>query len=152
MLAAASIWWLIALGAGVAASGSVPWALAPGDAHALIMSFSFMPMFFAGFVFTAAPRWLKLPPVAARTLVPPVVAWLGGWLLFVVGAHLERPVAAIGLAFVATAWSAICGRTVRMLAASAVPDRTHLRTIAGGCIVGALALWLAAAAIALGEP
>lgn len=150
LLAVASLWWLAALVDGQAVV-SLPWALAPGHAHALLMSFSYMPMFFAGFVCTAGPRWLELPGVDARELVPIAGLWVAGWAACLAGAHLQAPVAAVGLALVAASWSAFCTRFVQMLLESRVPDRLHLGIIAGACVLGALAMWVAATAVALGE-
>lgn len=152
MLSASALWWLAALVSRATPGAAMPWALAPGHAHALLMGFSFMPMFFAGFLFTAGPRWLALPPVTARALLPTVAAWPVGWGVFLVGAHADPALAAVGLAVVATGWSLFVWRLVRMLGASAVSDRTHLRIIASACAVGAVALWVAASGAALDEP
>lgn len=152
MLSAASLWWLATLALRSAGITGPGFSLAPGPAHALLMSGSFMPMYFAGFLCTAGPRWLALPAIDARSLLPLVVAWLGGWTLFAFGAHLDLRVAAAALAIVALAWSGFALRLTRMLAASAVDDRTHLRVIVGACCIGAAAWWLAAASLALGEP
>src|SRR5262249_28045697 len=60
MLVIASLWWgaMLALRyAGLA----VPWRVSPTTAHALLMVYAFMPFFFAGFLFTAGPRWLMVP-------------------------------------------------------------------------------------------
>jgi len=48
MLAVSALWWgaaLVARHAGLA----VPWAVSPGVAHALLMTFGFLPLFIAGF-------------------------------------------------------------------------------------------------------
>jgi uncharacterized protein involved in response to NO len=152
MLAASALWWLAVLLSRAIPGGAVSWALAPGHAHALLMGFSFMPMFFAGFLFTAGPRWLALPPVAAGALLPTAAAWPIGWGLFLVGAHADPTLAAAGLAVVATGWSLFAWRFACMLGASAVADRTHLRIIAGACVAGAIAMWSAASGTALDEP
>ena len=52
VLAASGTWWAAAvLSAGEVIS--VRWALAPGLAHSVVMTFGFMPLFFAGFLFCA---------------------------------------------------------------------------------------------------
>ena len=152
MVSASALWWLAVLAARFVPGSGLTWSVAPGHAHALLMAFSFMPMFFAGFLMTAGPRWLALPAVAARTLLPTVAAWLTGWASFVAGAHADVRLAAFGLAMVAAGWSAFAWRFARMLASSKVRDRTHLRVIGAASGVGAAALWLAAAGLASDEP
>lgn len=148
MLAVSACWWLATLAAGYVVDAPVVRAIAPGNAHALLMGCSFMPMFFAGFVCTAAPRWLSLPAVEARSLLAIVAGWLMGWTAFVVGAHLSAIVAAAGLAIVAWSWSVFCLRFLRMLGASRAADRSHLIVIATACAIGAATLWLATIATA----
>lgn len=152
MLSASALWWLVALASRLTPGWTVSWALAPGHAHALLMGFSYMPMFFAGFLLTAGPRWLALPAVPARTLLPTAATWLLGWAVFLTGAHADATLAALGLAVVASAWSLFVWRLARMLRASAVADRTHLRIIGAACAIGAAALWVAASGLAVGEP
>ncbi len=148
MLSVSALWWLATLASGYVIDAPVAWTIAPGNAHALLMGCSFMPMFFAGFVCTAAPRWLSLPAVEARSLLGIVAGWLAGWAAFVFGVHFSAIVAAAGLAAVAWSWSVFCLHLLRMLGASRVADRAHLVVIATACAVGAAALWLAATATA----
>lgn len=149
MLSASALWWLATLAADSLVDARIAWTIAPGSAHALLMSCSFLPMFFAGFVCTAAPRWLSLPAVEARSLQGIVAGWLAGWTTFVFGAHLSAIVAAAGLAIVAWSWSVFCLRLLRMLGAGRAADRAHLGVIATACCVGAATLWLAATATGL---
>lgn len=151
MLSAGALWWLAVLAWRFGPGLSVLWAVGSAHAHALLMIFSFMPMFFAGFLFTAGPRWLALPAMDARVLLPVAVAWLAGWGAFLAGAHTGAPLAAVGLVIVASAWSLFTTRLVQMVRAGRAADRTHLRVIAAACGIGAAALWLAASGIALGE-
>lgn len=152
LLAAASLWWttIVLLRAG--AGTPPPFVLAPGIAHALVMIGSFMPMYFAGFLCTAGPRWLQLPPVEAASLLPLVGGWIAGWTIFAAGAQLDLRVATAGLAIVALGWSAFVLRLVRMIVASPAPDRVHPLVITVACAAGAAAFWYAAWALAVGEP
>ena len=61
----AALWWALALTAG-ALGWNWPQGMPAPTVHALLMTLGFMPLFFAGFLFTAGPRWLGLPPVPAR--------------------------------------------------------------------------------------
>lgn len=149
-LSTSALWWLATLGAHFA--GRDPrWAVAPAHAHALLMSFSFMPMFFAGFLFTAGPRWLALDGVPARRLLPTAAAWLAGWAAFLVGVHADAAIAALGLAVVATGWTLFAWRLAQLLRRSTVADRTHLRIIASACGIGAAVLWAGAAGLGTGR-
>ena len=156
MLVLASLWWAAVnlLGSeGVA----LRWAIPPATAHGLLMGFGFMPLFFAGFLFTAGPKWLGRPPVHARELLGPIAAQMSGWLVFLLAVHGRDPafgqsVGAIGLGAVVLGWAGVVRRFVRLLAASKVADQVHARVVAAGCIAGLLALAVAAAGIGRGEP
>ena len=63
VLVAASLWWtLVQLDRTSGVLGLSP-ALAPSQVHAVVMVFGFMPLFFAGFMFTACPKWLQVAPL-----------------------------------------------------------------------------------------
>ena len=149
MLGSSAVWWalvLLARAAGVA----LPWAVAPAVAHGLLMALGFMPLFITGFLFTAGPRWLGMPEVDAASLRRPVLLMLGGWAVALPGLHLSTTLAAAGVAAVALGWSALMWRFLGLLRASAAPDKLHARLAAGAGVIGAAALWLAAAALAAG--
>ncbi len=152
MLSTSALWWLATLTAQIVAHREIPWAVAPAHAHALLMSFSFMPMFFAGFLFTAGPRWLALAALPGRSLLPVATAWLAGWGVFLAGVHIDPTLAAAGLATVAASWSRFVWRLVQLLRRSRVRDRTHLRVIGSACAIGAVTLWAAATGLAIGAP
>ena len=151
MLALSALWWMVQLAlraAGHPAALTVP----PPVAHGLLMTTGFMPLFITGFLFTAGPRWLGLPPVAARALLAPVLGMLGGGIVLLVGFHLGAHWAALGGALGAAGWSAVVWRFAALVRASTVHDRVHPKAIAGAGAVGALAWWAAAIALAAGSP
>lgn len=148
MLATSALWWCAVLWA--RAWGLSPaWAVPPPAAHALLMSQGFMPLFMAGFLFTAGPKWLGLGEQPAQRLLRPIVLMLLGWALAITGFHLHGLLAAAGLVLVAIGWSHISGMFMGLVRRSRMDDRLHPRVVAVACGVGALALWLAAAALAL---
>ncbi len=147
LLASSALWWLAWMLSRHVLGVAWPWAVSPALAHGLWFSFGFMPLFFTGFVFTAGPKWLRLPPVDARSLVPAVASMVAGWALFVAGVHTQPLHAAFGLVVVAMAWLAILRRLARLLRAGTEGDRTHLRVILGAGGVGALALLATAACL-----
>lgn len=150
VLVLASSWWLgwlLARQAGIA----WPWAVAPGLAHGLLFGFGFMPLFFAGFLFTAGPKWLRVPPVDARALRRPVVAQAGGWITFTVGTHLELGLALLGLVVAALAWLSLVRRFAALVRHSPAPDRTHLRVVTAAAWLGGWVQLAAAATLFAGR-
>lgn len=150
LMGSSALWWALALVAR-AAGLVLPWAVPPPLAHGLAFSLGFMPLFIVGFLFTAGPRWLRLPAVPARSLLGPVLALAGGWLLALAGFHLAAPLAGLGIACAALGWTAAMLRLGRMLRTSSVPDRRHLRGVAASAGVAALALATAAASLAFAD-
>ncbi|MEI2677946.1 MAG: NnrS family protein [Burkholderiaceae bacterium] len=148
MLAASALWWTAVL-LSRAAGYSPPWAVAPPAAHGLLMGLGFTPLFIAGFLFTAGPKWLGEAAVEARVLLWPVLLMLAGWCLVLPGLHLSSLLAAAGLALVAVGWSRLSMRFVAILRASRVPDRTHACVVAAACVVGAATMWVAVGALAM---
>jgi uncharacterized protein involved in response to NO len=150
MLATTALWWASMLAArqgGLAVS----WAVAPSAAHGLVMALGFMPFFIIGFAFTAGPRWLGLPDVAATRLRTPVLLMLAGWAFALAGFHWAAPLAAAGVAAVALGWSTVVHRFIALLRASQVADKLHPTLLACSAGFGALSLWAAAAALAFGN-
>lgn len=155
VLGASSVWWAAVMLAR-AFSLAWPWALPPPTVHGLLMTYGFMPMFFTGFLFTAGPKWLRVAPVQARTLVAPLALQLGGWGVLLLAAHglvgdAGAAAGGPGLVLVASGWSWIGWRFLGLVRASRVDDRLHARLIALAAALGALALWSAAIALARGD-
>lgn len=150
VLSFSALWWsyvLFARAQGLA----LPWALAPANAHALVMTFSFMPLFIAGFLFTAGPKWLGLPAVPARQLLAPVLASLVGWGLGVPGFHQSALLAAAGMAVVALAWTAVTGKFLALWRKSRAADKVHTTVVVYAASAGVLAMWVAALGLASGQ-
>ena len=149
-MTALAVWWLLALVARYA-GWPLPWAVPPGAAHALALSMGFMPLFIVGFAFTAGPRWLGLPAVAAGALLRPVLAMVAGWAVALVGFHASAALAGAGMLCAALGWLAVVGRFARMVAASSAPDRMHARGVLVAGIVGAVAMLLGAVAVVFAQ-
>jgi uncharacterized protein involved in response to NO len=155
LLVAAAVAWASFLLAGACGR---PWAsgLPAIEAHGLAMTFGFMPSFFAGFLFTMAPKWLRRPPLPAAALAPTLVAQAAGWLVFALGAQAQAPragaLAALGLGLAGLGWALAWARLVGVLHTARGVDRAHLGLVALAGLVGVLALGVAAAALALDRP
>ncbi|OIN91640.1 MAG: hypothetical protein AUJ20_10375 [Comamonadaceae bacterium CG1_02_60_18] len=148
MLSTSALWW-----AGVLLARVFAWRLQPVVAepllHALLMSLSFMPLFFCGFLFTAGPKWLKLAGVRARSLLPALLTMLTGWALDFVGMYWQRQAVALGVGLVALGWSALALRFTRMVRASRVTDKFHTTLVGVACWIGVAVIAGAALALAL---
>lgn len=138
--ALSAAWWAAQL---LATAIRVHWPLTVPMtlAHGLLFTMGAMPLFIAGFVFTAGPKWLKQPPVSARSLRWPVWLYATGWALAVAGFHLNEVLAACGLAVATGAWGALTLLVFRLVAGREHRDRLHANGIALACLgmVGCLA-------------
>ncbi|NML48609.1 NnrS family protein [Ramlibacter sp. G-1-2-2] len=140
VLVAASAWWALVQADRSGLGPGLRYAVSPTLTHATIMVFGFMPAFFAGFLFTAGPRWLELPPQRASSLVAPLGVQAIGWLSWLLGAHLGERIAQAGLALVLAGFVVVTWRFAALVRASMADDRVHARVIAGAHIVGCACL------------
>ena len=152
VLVAASLWWtLVQLDrtSGVLGLSS---ALSPSLVHTVVMAFGFMPLFFAGFMFTAGPKWLRVEPLPAKALLQPLLAQTLGWLVWLVGAqwHATLALAGAALAALGLAWTtALFWRLVRK---SQADDQLHARAIGLACMAASTALAGTVLALACNAP
>lgn len=125
------------------------WAVPITAAHGVFLTFAFIPLFFVGFLFTAGPRWLGLPPVTADTVLRPVLLYLSAWVVYVPAVHLSAVAAGVCVAIAAAAWAALAARYRKLVRQSRVEDRAHAGLIVIASGLGAITLLLVA--IALGS-
>lgn len=138
----AAAWWVGVL-AGLVSVARVP----ASTVHALWFALGFMPLFIAGFLLTAGPKWLQAPPVDARTLRHGVAAFSLGWLAVPIGAALDERWMAAGLALAAIGLILLGRRVVQLIGRGQRPDRTHVLVMAAA--LGAMAVCSAGAAAVL---
>lgn len=150
VLVAAALWWSAVQLDRSGVGAGLRYALSPSLVHAAVMTFGFMPLFFSGFLFTAGPRWLGVRGPQAITLAPALLAYAGGWLLWLAGSHWSRALAASGLALAAVGLTMVTVRFARLLAASYEPDRMHPVIVGLAFMVGCLCLAGVAASVMLG--
>lgn len=140
-----AVWWaarLVATGAGLEWPSRAPLA----SVHGLLFSMGSMPLFIAGFAFTAGPKWLKRPGVPASPLRWPVWLFAAGWAIAIVGVDLDLILAACGLALSSLAWAVLTYFLCRLVAGSPPRDRVHLTGIALACV--GMGICLAASSLA----
>lgn len=123
-----SLWWVLMLAfPGTSAYPAVM-------AHGLMMPLSTFPLFMLGFLFTAGPRWLNLPPMTRQW--PLAAAYLLGVLLalggFTLGGAWPQP----GLLLMLGAWSVGTLRWSGACARSQASDRRHARRMLAAMVMG----------------
>src|SRR5690606_4790920 len=98
VLVASGGWWAVVQLARSTGWWGMYYALSPTVVHSAVMGLGFIPLFFAGFLFTAGPKWLGVDPLPPGVLQWPLLAQAAGWLLWLVGAHWRIGAALAGLA------------------------------------------------------
>ncbi|HRK38557.1 MAG TPA: NnrS family protein, partial [Burkholderiaceae bacterium] len=152
VLLACSVWWFGTQVARQSWGLSLPLALSPSVTHAAVMSLGFFPMFFAGFLFTAGPKWLGVPAPEARRLLVPLGLQGAGWAAWLTGALWSEALARTGLLLALLGLVAMYVRFGLLVRASPANDRTHAQLAVGAGGVGVCALAGAVACVWLGLP
>jgi uncharacterized protein involved in response to NO len=152
LLVAAALWW-----AGVqltqALGGPLPMLLSADDGMALLLAMGAWPLFLAGLLCAALPRWLGGDALPARQLLVPLAAVGAGWVVALVGLHTSQLIAALGLAAVAVGLAMLAGLVGLTWLAQRrqAGEGTPAPAAIGGLVVLAVATWGAAVALALGQ-
>jgi uncharacterized protein involved in response to NO len=139
-LAEAALWWAWALAARAWPAVPAPEASVPEPvAHALVMIAGFAPLLMFGFLFTAGPRWLDVPPPRTRGWLPAgLAAAVAAWAFVPLQLAGQDAIALRGAAGVhAAAWLALAFRFYLLIRASAVPDRVHAAIVLAALVAGA---------------
>lgn len=147
MLLLASFAWVVWLALSPAGV-SVTTALPPTLAHGFAFAAAYMPLFIAGFMFTAGPRWLDVPAPAATVLIWPVRLHVIGIVLLLLGTVVSPGTAAFGSLLLAIAWTAIGVAFATLVRSSRARDRLHARCVLGFWIAGIAATLLFASGLA----
>mgnify|MGYP002133965245 FL=1 len=139
-------WWAAELLAGPRAGDSQH--MVPSVAwHGLWFSLGTMPLFVAGFVFTAGPRWLHTTPIGTRQLCVGVGLFSAGWLLALPLTGVDARAVAAMLLAAAIGQSLLVERVLSLLRTGRSGERVHVALIT--IAMAAMALTLLAAALAL---
>ncbi|RYF56947.1 MAG: NnrS family protein, partial [Comamonadaceae bacterium] len=97
VLVASGAWWALVQLARSTGWWGMYYAMSPTLVHAAVMVLGFIPLLFAGFLFTAGPKWLGVDALPVRALRGALIAQALGWLLWLVGAHWRIGAALVGL-------------------------------------------------------
>jgi uncharacterized protein involved in response to NO len=150
LLLAAGLWWAAVQLDRATGGFGLGYAVSPTLTHAAMMSLGFIPLFFAGFLFTAGPNWLGVAKPEARHLLLSSGLQAAGWLLWLAGAHTAVGVAVAGVALATCGLALQTWRFVDMLRRSAQADRLHAKVVAVAAGAGVLSVAGIAVATALG--
>jgi uncharacterized protein involved in response to NO len=153
-LVVVSAWWAWALAARYFPDvfGTPHSALPATHLHTLFMIYGFLPFFMFGFLFTAGPRWLSMPPPPARRYVPGgVLASLG--VLGLLPANAFSPISvALALCIFLAGWLWNLVVFANLIFTSRAPERVHATLIAVALGFGASGLAAAVVAVLLERP
>ena len=139
VLAGSGLWWATVQADRVFGLG-LSYELSPSVVHSALMTFGFFPLFFAGFLFTAGPKWLGVAGPTARQVRTPLVLMALGWLAWPVAAHANEWAAAASLCVALAGLVGIALRFWRLVRASTAGDRVHAACVAVALTVGCGAL------------
>lgn len=140
LLGAAALWWAQVQLDRSGLGPGLRYALSPSLVHAAVMTFGFMPLFFAGFLFTAGPRWLAVPAPPTRRIAAALLAQAAGWLLWLAASHVHASAATAGPLLAAVGLSVTCLQFWRLVRASSEGDRLHARIVGGALAFGCVCL------------
>lgn len=149
VLVASGAWWAAVQADRLTGALGLSYALSPSLLHAAVMVFGFIPLYFAGFLFTAGPRWLGVPPPTAASVAAPLLAQALGWLLWLAGGHLGASLALAGLL---GAGAGLGGMTLifwGLVRASRAEDRLHAKSVGCALVLGTACLGGLAASVLL---
>lgn len=140
VLGAASLWWACVQLDRAGLRLDLPYAISPSLTHSAVMTFGFFPLFFSGFLFTAAPKWLGVRGPSARDILPPLLCAATGWVLWLVAGHVDASLAVAALLLALAGLGAVTVRFWRLVLASRAPDRVHAKAIAAALAAGCASL------------
>lgn len=151
VLVFSGVWWLLVhldrLGVGL----QLPVAVSPTLTHAVVMTFGFFPLFFAGFLFTAGPKWLGVTGPTAHHLLWPLLLQAVGWLGWLLGGVVHAGMAVLSGAVAAVGWGLTCWLFWRLVRCSGAQDRVHAKLVAWACLAGWVCQCLVMLATAEGQ-
>jgi uncharacterized protein involved in response to NO len=135
-----SVWWSVVQWDRLGMTWGLTYMVSPSVLHSTVMTLGFIPLLFAGFLFTAGPKWLGVaPPPMHRILTPLGLQWLG-WVLWTLGGHFHLLITLMGgmLAWSGLLWVHLM--FFRMVCQSDSSNRMHARLISVAGFVGAISL------------
>jgi uncharacterized protein involved in response to NO len=151
LLLGSGLWWTVVQLDRVGWGPGLGYTVSPSLTHAAIMTFGFMPLFFAGFLFTAGPKWLGVAAPTARQIGWALALQFVGWWLWLAGTHGHVGLAWTGVALAVVGLAGMYARFWQLVRASTATDRVHALAVGIAGAVGVLSLATMGVAAFLGE-
>ena len=143
MLMISSIWWAAEQWGRMFSSAALSHAMPPMVVHSVLMCFGFLPLFFAGFLFTAGPKWLQVEPPETAAIRLPLMLQAGGWCLWLAGGLFSPQLALGGGAVAGLGLLWMSSQFWRLVWRSRALDQIHARAVAVACLLGCVSLFAA---------
>ena len=150
VLAWSGAWWALEQLNRVSGVLTLSYVLPAVLVHGTVMTLGFIPLFFSGFLFTAAPKWLGVPAPEAPQLSLPLLLQTTGWLLWIVASQVHI---ALALGALVLVWLGLARMTWifwALVRKSTIDDQLHARTIGVALVVGCVSLAALLLSLALG--
>ena len=151
LLAASGLWWAWVQGSRLLAMPLNTHAVPVSLVHSALMVFGFFPLFFSGFLFTAAPKWLRVSPWPVRTLFSPLLVLSSGWLAWLIGAHTHPAVALVGVLLALCGMVGVAALLGWLLWRSQADHQLHVRVVGVAFLFGTVCVAGLAISVALDE-
>ena len=119
--------------------------------HPVVMIYGFFPFFIFGFAFTAAPRWLQMPPPALQQYLLPGAGMGLAFLSLFPAMFAGQGAVVFALALYAGCAGLLWLRFSALIAASRVMDKVHARVVQLSLAIGGITLLVAVFGIATGH-
>lgn len=150
-LTVSGLWWAAEVLGRYAALWSMPVPALPGVfAHAGLMLYGVLPAFMAGFLLTAAPRWMAVPPVGRTVYATTSLSLGAGMLVWLLGQYQTTAWLVAGAGLLGFGWAMLAASVFRLLLQATQPV-VHAWVIAVALSVGALGALLLGAGVARGD-
>lgn len=141
LLIASLAWWAVEILArqhGATLGAAVPAMFQ----HGYLMLYGFFPLFMLGFIYTAGPRWLSVPPPPLARYVPVMLAYGAGSALVLAGGWMPL-LLTVGIVLHIVGWAGSSTLWWGRVRASQTPDRKHAVLIGAAFSLGLLGQLLA---------
>jgi len=149
---AAFAWWLVDVASRYGGWYAAPaWSLPAPWSHGWLLVYGLFPFFIFGFLLTAVPNWLGIPPRRSGYVAAAILLVLG-LATFYAGLAGSAAVAALGVLLHLCGWSIGLYELARILVVSPPSDKRYPRLIVAELAFGWLGNALFLAWLASGEP
>ena len=120
------VWWMADLAGRFGGLYTpISWAIAPTDAHAFLMIYSFFPFFIFGFLMTTFPRWMNGEEVERKAYLPAFLLLTAGSILFYVGLIFSLIILKIAYLLFLAGWGLGLYGLLRVYLRAKHPDKRH---------------------------